>query len=423
MSTPGMRIRHETRFRPTAAGTFHILLQLNAPYVTREGRERPPLDLAFVVDRSGSMAGGAFELARRGVDHALQLLDDRDSVSLVVYDDHIDTLLTQRPFGTEALNKAVRRLRRIVPRGSTDLAGGWLTGCDQLAPIADGTRTIRTDPTRSIVRTLLLTDGLANVGMTDGDEIARHASGLALRGISTTTFGVGNRYDEDLLAQMADAGRGHFHHIPDAEAIPRVFAGELGELLEMAMRDVTVSLRFPDGWQPSLLNDLPLERRDGWIVLPIGEMASRELRSLVWELTLPASSHGALDAIEIRVDWRHVSGDQQREMSMSHTIETSDTPGRQDREVQDELAQFIGARARAEAVRYNKLGQYDRAGEVVRMAAAAMPLTDAGKAAAMELLEDVGPALYSLASPADLKRHYAQSRNVQRSRKDYAKKP
>jgi hypothetical protein len=97
-------------------------------------------------------------------------------------------------------------------------------------------------------------------------------------------------------------------------------------------------------------------------------------------------------------------------------------PGVLDREVQDELAGLIGARARAEAVRYNKLGQYERASEVIRLAAMAMPRTEAGQAAARELMEDVAPSVSYAASPADLKRHYNRSRMVQRSRKDYSER-
>ncbi|HYI16201.1 MAG TPA: VWA domain-containing protein [Thermomicrobiales bacterium] len=422
MSTPTIRIRHQSRFRPVEAGTFHVLLRVSAPQVVTTDRQRPPLDVSFVVDRSGSMSGGAFELARQGVEHALRLLDEHDTASVVVYDDRIDTLLSQRALDRTAHDKAVRRLLRVGPRGSTDLAGGWLTGCDQLAPIADGRQVVRAEEMRSVVRTLLLTDGLANVGMTDPDEIATHAGELAARGISTSTFGVGTRYDEDLLARMADAGRGHFHHIADATMIPTVFAGELGEMLELAMRDATLAIRLPDGWQASLMNDLPFERADGWLRMPLGELASRESRSLLWELTLPESVDGRRDEIDVRLEWRDARTDEAQVESFVHTIETHQIPGVLDREVQDELAGFIGARARAEAVRFNKLGRYDLASDVVRQAAMAMPRTEAGQAAARELMEDVAPSVNYAANPADLKRHYNRSRMVQRSRKDYTEK-
>ena len=132
---PDLYLRNERRRRPLEAGVFHLLTQVTAPAIENPERQRPPLNLAFVVDRSGSMSGGALELARQGVEHALRLLDARDRVALVVYDDTIDVLLTLRHAEQEALDKAQRRLRRVQPRGSTDLAGGWLTGCDQLASV------------------------------------------------------------------------------------------------------------------------------------------------------------------------------------------------------------------------------------------------------------------------------------------------
>src|SRR4051812_1394615 len=93
---PELYLRNERRRRPLEAGTFHLLTQVTAPIVENNERQRPPLNLAFVVDRSGSMSGGALDLARQGVEHALRLLDARDRVALVVYDDIVDVLLTLR---------------------------------------------------------------------------------------------------------------------------------------------------------------------------------------------------------------------------------------------------------------------------------------------------------------------------------------
>jgi Ca-activated chloride channel family protein len=417
---PTVRMRGERHERPLDPGAFYLLLRVTAPEVRDRERERPPLDLAFVVDRSGSMAGGAFELARAGVEHALRLLDGRDSVSLVVYDDQIDTLQSQRLLDRESRDTVERRLRQIGPRGSTDLAGGWLTGCDQLAPLVDGTRRLREDGARSLVRALLLSDGLANVGMTDAGEIARHAAELARRGISTTTFGVGAHYDEELLAGMADAGQGHFHHIPTARSIPDVFAGELGEMLQVALRDVVLELRFPKSWRARLLNDLPIEHRDGWTSLRLGELHSSESRALLWELDLPPAVDGQRDTIDIRLSWCEPDGTRSFEDILTHDIAASHFPGEPDAEVQEELARMLGAQARVEAIRFNKLGQYDQALASVRRAVAAMPASAAGRAMAGELMREVAPVVARQADPAELKRHYAYSRNVRRSRRDYS---
>jgi hypothetical protein len=145
-------------------------------------------------------------------------------------------------------------------------------------------------------------------------------------------------------------------------------------------------------------------------------------RSAVRTGRRPAASVAWQDEIELRIIWRDAVTDESRSVTHVQQIETSRTPGRPDRDVQDELANLLGARARAEAVRLNRLGQYDEAGAVVRQAAMAMPRTEVGQATARELMEDVAPAINHPASPADLKRHYNRSRIVQRSRKDYAER-
>ncbi|MEJ7695557.1 MAG: hypothetical protein WKF78_02630 [Candidatus Limnocylindrales bacterium] len=81
-------------------------------------------------------------------------------------------------------------------RGSTNLSAGWLRGCEQVAERLTQ---------EGVDRVLLLTDGLANVGITDAAELANHAGELRARGVTTTTFGVGNDFDEALLA--VDGGR------------------------------------------------------------------------------------------------------------------------------------------------------------------------------------------------------------------------
>ena len=120
---------------------------------------------------------------------------------------------------------------------STDLCGGWLAGCEQVARFIEG---------EGLGRCLLLTDGLANQGVTDRDEIVTHARELRRRGVVTSTFGVGADFDERLLQQMADAGAGHFYFIERAVQIPDLFASELGETLDVVASGVTLTIETPE---------------------------------------------------------------------------------------------------------------------------------------------------------------------------------
>jgi Ca-activated chloride channel family protein len=419
-TAPSIELRPEWSGRPSAGGAFHLLLSVTAPHVANPAGGRPPVDLAFIVDRSGSMAGDKLALVKRGVEHALRLLDERDTLSLTVYDDRIDVPTPQRRFSPGTHDGVRRRLRSIEARGSTNLAGGWLTGCDQLAPLADGSSSLRRAEGRPLCRALLLTDGLANVGITEPDEIAAHSAELFRRGITTTTFGVGDDFDEVLLGRMADAGGGRYHYIAGAADIPRVFAGELGELLTVALRDVTVSLSIPAGWQLSLVNDLPLDGDAGRISVRLGDLVSRDERRLVFEATLPATTEGTRETLDVRMQWSDPSGLHTTEQTLRRVLEARSDAGEPDQQVQDELARMYGARARAEALAYNRAGRYDLARAATRHYAEMMPASPVGVAQATEL--SVDEAFFSAPmSPEERKaRHFTQRRQF-RQQKDHAK--
>jgi Ca-activated chloride channel family protein len=414
---PTVRFRRERRYRPVEASRVHIVTTIQAPQIVDPGRGRPVWDVAFVLDRSGSMGGGAYDLARQGVEHALALLDSRDSVSVTVYDDQVDTVLTQRPLDHETRQKAIRRMRRVGPRGSTDLGGGWLTGCDQLTQIADSARA-----GKPLCRVLLLTDGLANVGITDADELALHARGLARRGISTSTLGVGAHYDEELLGAMADAGGGRYHSIASPADIPIVFQGELGEMLQTAMRDATLSVRLPAGWGVHLLNDLPLEAEHGWVRVPLGNLFSNDSRQLVWEIDLPPATEGHDDAVEARLTWSSPDGLHQFDVECRDVIGARSRPGDVDHEAGYAIATQIAARAKAQAVAMNRRGAVDEARQMLEAALQSIP----APAAAPDVVRDLERATADLsrrASAQVLKARHAEARYAARTQIDYTRRP
>ena len=100
-------------------------------------------------------------------------------------------------------------------------------------------------------------DGLANVGITDRDELSRHAGELRARGVSTSTFGVGDDFDEAVLGGMAQAGGGHFYDIATAAAIRDHINSEVGETLEVVARDVVIELDLPEGVRVESLGAFP----------------------------------------------------------------------------------------------------------------------------------------------------------------------
>jgi hypothetical protein len=88
-------------------------------------------------------------------------------------------------------------------------------------------------------------DGLANAGITDIEELSHHARELASMGVSTSTFGVGNDFNEHLLESMANMGQGNFFFIESPKYIPNIFASEFKELSAITARDIELKLELP----------------------------------------------------------------------------------------------------------------------------------------------------------------------------------
>ncbi|MDQ6717691.1 MAG: VWA domain-containing protein, partial [Gemmatimonadota bacterium] len=139
--------------RARSSSTRYVLASIEAPEAPAR-EHRLPVNIALVLDRSGSMsAENKFPLAVEAVRQALRLLDKNDRFSLVVFDNLVDVLTPSSLATAEAKRRAVRALEDVGPRNNTDLCAGWMSGCEQIAEHLEG---------EAISRALVLTDGLAN---------------------------------------------------------------------------------------------------------------------------------------------------------------------------------------------------------------------------------------------------------------------
>ena len=256
----------------------YLLVSLQMPDALRQS-ERLPLNLSLIIDRSGSMRGNKLEYVKEAAIHVLRLLSEGDRISVVAYDDEVKVVAASTPVTSETRDQLTRKIQAIKPGGMTNLSGGWFTGCDQIAD------TMTSD---YLNRALLLTDGLANQGMTDHEKLVFQAKELRKRGITTTTFGVGDDFNQFLLQGIADGGGGHFYFIERPKQIPDHFKGELGEMLATVAREMTLDVTLPEGIELTALNDIPTEQRAGQFRLLLGDAYAAESRTLVLKAQFPA---------------------------------------------------------------------------------------------------------------------------------------
>jgi Ca-activated chloride channel family protein len=416
---PRLVVRPDRRFiRAHGRSERYLLVEIAAPTVAPDpSRRRPPVNLAFVLDRSGSMSGhNKLSLAKQAVLESIHRLEVEDRFAVVTYDDVVDVVMPGAGASAESRREATRRLASIEPRNSTDLHAGWLTGCEQVAAglQADG-----------VNRVLLLTDGLANRGVIDPAELARLAYDLRRRGIATSTFGVGTDFDEALLQAMADNGGGHFYFAGDVAAMRDHITSEVGETLETVAREVVLELTLPDSVRVDTLSPFRVEQGGGRARILLGDMVSGQLLTIVLRLTFDYGTVGREVGLVLRVADRDAAFERAvpalapASLAWTYADHGANDAQPRDVEVDRVVARLFAERAKQDAVRLNREGRYDdarRALDGVRRHVAAYMGSDAVLHALVDELSAEEVHFSAPMPEVARKAAYFQSSNVSRMR-------
>jgi Mg-chelatase subunit ChlD len=305
---------------------------------------RAPVHAAFCIDRSGSMQGDKLRLACDAASHALGLLSPTDRFSIVTFDSEVEVAVPLTAATPDAVAAARRTLHALEAGRTTAISDAWIAACEQLAPAAG---------TGPILRTLLLSDGQANVGMTTSAQFAPHVAALREHGVHTSVFGLGLDFDEEFLAAVARAGGGNFHFIGKAEQIPAFFAQELGESLDVVARRPVLRLEAPPHVRIKPLSDFPhTDVAPGVVVLRV-DIGPRDLGAktpLVIQLADDDGAFRAVPPVQLAFESApHAANDAQR----------------RDVEVDRAVARIYAALAEREAIAWNRRHAFDRAERVL----------------------------------------------------------
>ncbi len=258
-----------------------LKVTLDAPLAPSQA-QRPLVNLALVLDRSGSMGGTKMAMAKKAAIEALSRLGRDDVFSLVAYDTNVQTII---PAGkVRDINRVIRQIQQISAGGNTALFGGVSQGAAEIRKHIEG---------EYIHRVVLLSDGLANVGPRLPEDLGRLGAGLFKENISVTTIGVGTDYNEDLMAQLAQKSDGNTYFVEAGMDLPRIFAAELGAVLNVVAKQVNVIVTLPDQVTPVHIINREGRIKGHQVELSMNQLYGGQEKYALIEVSLPPFSAGS----------------------------------------------------------------------------------------------------------------------------------
>ncbi|MFO7655140.1 MAG: VWA domain-containing protein [Candidatus Krumholzibacteriia bacterium] len=288
----------DRRLMSGKGGKRHLLVQVAAPQVPREeGEERVPVNLGLVIDASGSMSGEPLEAACEAAGGIVDALRDDDRITVVSFAEDVITHANAVAGDADGKRKVRAEIARLQTRGCTNLAAGWLRGCECVADQMERTAGMQN-------RVILISDGHANAGLCDPEELGLHAAELRKRGLFTTTVGVGDHYSPTQLQAIADQGGGRMHDAADGQDLVEVLLGELGEIFKTVAQDVTLAVVHPHNLPVTVLGPYPAHTGAGRLSVSLGTLVAGASRQVVLQLAVPAGRVGDRLQLVVEPSWQ-----------------------------------------------------------------------------------------------------------------------
>jgi Ca-activated chloride channel homolog len=289
--------------------TVHLYVETKLSKFLNDNVRRVPLNISIVIDRSGSMQGIKMGYAKRAAKNIIDQLRPDDLVSIVVYDSNVDTI--QPPVKVIEKEKIKSKIDAITPQASTNLWGGTEQGYQFVK---------RNFEPGYVNRVLLISDGLANVGLTDSTLIKiRVQKYKDDEGISISTFGVGLDYNETLMTDMAETGAGNYYFIASPDKMTAIFNNELKGLLSVAAQNAELKIKLPKGITIQKCYPLKFQQTGDELVVKLRDLSSDEIKAALFTFKIDDKINDVLKFMSI-LTYTDVTDGQQKSLTNANTL-------------------------------------------------------------------------------------------------------
>lgn len=318
---------------PLGGGEVFARIALEGVVPTSEASARVPVSLSLVIDRSGSMGSGSkMQDAKSAASAAIAALRPGDKVCVISFDDGAEDhgCASINPKGSsddDVQAPLYRAIERLHPRGGTDMIAGLDVGGRAAGTIHGDGR---------VNRLLLLSDGHPN----SPQGLREQAAALAKRGVQTTTLGLGQDYNEDLMAGIADQGLGHYYFVAEPQMLANIFADELESLASIVAREAAITIAPKNGARVvEIIGFTSSIEADHTTRVPAGDIYGGRTTDVLVRLAVSASSSSKLeDIVDVRVAYTPAAGFERLEQTRLLAAARSGDAGAIERSLVPEVA-------------------------------------------------------------------------------------
>ncbi len=354
---------------PVQAATVTVSAAADKPVVPDEGKQtvylrigltgceaelldgRTPVNVAIVIDKSGSMSGEKIQKAKEAAILALHRLKSTDIASVVLYDSNVEVLVP----ATKLTKKEtiIRKIRQINAGGSTALYAGVQNGADEVRKFIAKNK---------VNRIVLLSDGLANVGPDRPCDLGQLGAALVKEGISVTTIGLGLGYNEDLMSQLAFKSDGGHYFAQTADALAGIFDDEFGRALSVVAQEIKIEITCGEQFRPVRILGREGTIKDRNVTLDIQNIYSSHEKYAILEVEIPADARQKnRELAYVRINYRDMKTGKMTKQNNSVGVRFSSS--------KDEIERHLNKVILADAVEQIAIENNERA----------LALRDAGK--------------------------------------------
>lgn len=230
---------------------------------------RVPLNISVVIDKSGSMAGLKLAYVKTAACFLIDQMTKDDFLSVVTYSDNAEVILQAGKVNDKDRIKSL--INNIRESGSTNLHAGMIKGFEE---------TKKNFQEGYVNRVLLLSDGMANIGVVTQEQLeAIVNSEYEKSKLTISTFGVGSDFNENLMTGLAEQGSGNYYFIENPEKVPEIFQKELNGLVSIIAQQTSMTFQIPKGIFIEKVFGFPFTQKNNMVTVNFGALSQEETKA------------------------------------------------------------------------------------------------------------------------------------------------